>query len=304
MQMKLPGSKLSRRDALIGRMFCLPFYLGLIFFFIGPIVQSIRFSFSDVSLATGHYVLDWVGLGNYHAAFREDLYYSQNLVATLIEMLWRVPVILISSLFIAMLLNQKFRGRTLVRAICFLPVIVASGVILDTIRMDMVASNTMSGNVVSSDTVFQSTALNELLVEAGFSNQIVNLFTTISNNVFDVIYGGGIQMLMFLAGLQGISRSMYEAAEVEGATAWESFWKITLPLLAPVILINVVYTIVDCFTASQNAVMKQVMTGIQIMRFGESAAMLWTYCLVVLAVLGVVFLLFRRATGEREVKQT
>ena len=229
-----------------------------------------------------------------------DLHYGTNLAKTLLDMLWRVPVILISSLFIAMLLNQKFRGRTLVRAICFLPVIVASGVILDTIRIDMIASSTMSGSTVASGTIFQSTALSDLLVEAGFSTQIVNLFTNISNNVFDVIYSGGIQMLLFLAGLQGIASSLYEAAEVEGATAWESFWKITLPLMTPVILINVVYTIVDCFTSSQNAVMQQVMTGLEILRFGESAAMLWVYCVLVLIVLGLVFLLFRRVTGDRE----
>lgn len=294
------GSKLRRRDAMIGRLFCLPFYLGLLFFFIGPIYQSIRFSFSDVTLEVGRYALEPVGIGNYHAIFFEDLHYGTNLAKTLLDMLWRVPVILISSLFIAMLLNQKFRGRTLVRAICFLPVIVASGVILDTIRIDMIASSTMSGSTVASGTIFQSTALSDLLVEAGFSTQIVNLFTNISNNVFDVIYSGGIQMLLFLAGLQGIASSLYEAAEVEGATAWESFWKITLPLMTPVILINVVYTIVDCFTSSQNAVMQQVMTGLEILRFGESAAMLWVYCVLVLIVLGLVFLLFRRVTGDRE----
>ena len=292
-------SRLRSREAMYGRMFLLPLYIGLIFFFLGPVILSIRFSFSEVSLEPGQYVLDPVGFLNYRKIFVEDLHYTGNLVSTLVLMLWRVPVILVSSLFIAMLLNQKFRGRVLVRAVCFLPVIVASGVILDTIRMDMIASSTMSGNVVGSGTVFQSTALNDLLVESGFATEIVNLFTTISNNVFDVIYNGGIQMLMFLAGLQSIPRSMYEAAEVEGATAWESFWKITLPLLAPIILVNVVYTIVDCFTASQNAVMKQVMEGIRLLRFDESAAMLWFYCLVVMLVLGGVFLLFRRASAEK-----
>ncbi|MGN0493646.1 MAG: carbohydrate ABC transporter permease, partial [Acutalibacteraceae bacterium] len=163
---------------------------------------------------------------------------------------------------------------------------------------DMVAANTMQGSVVASGTVFQSTALNDLLVEAGFADKIVKLFTTIANNVFDIIYNGGIQMLMFLAGLQSIPSSLYEAASVEGATGWESFWKITLPGLLPVILINIVYTVVDCFTASQNAVMRQVMQGIKLMRYEEAAAMLWVYCIVIMVFLGLIFLLFRRANDN------
>ena len=294
-QMKKPNMTLERRNSWTGRMFVLPFYVGIIFFFLRPLYQSIRFSFSDVTVESGYYAQKFIGLGNYRHIFTVDLYFLGNLVNTIGQLAWRVPVIIISSLFISMMLNQNFRGRTIVRAICFLPVIIASGVILDSIKMDMVAANAMKGNVISSGTIFQSTALNDLLVQAGFAQKIVVLFITIANNVFDVIYNGGIQMLMFLAGLQSISPTLYEAASVEGASDWESFWKITLPLMSPIILINVVYTIVDCFTSSQNAVMKQVLAGIELLRFGESSAMLWTYCFLIMIVLGLVFLLFKRA---------
>lgn len=291
---------LEQRSAWTGRVFAIPFLIGFLLFFLSPLAQSVRFAFSEVTVEIGNYTTKFVGFQNFYYIFRQDLDYTGNLVDSFVQLAWRVPVIIISSLFISLIIKQNFRGRTLVRAIFFLPVIVSSGVIMDTIKMDMVAANAMSGNVVTSETVFQSQGLVTILQEAGLNEKIVNVFTTVSNNFFDVIYNGGIQMLLFLAGLQNISPTLYEAASVEGATAWESFWDITVPIMTPIILVNVVYTIVDCFIASTNKVMIQVMGNVELLQFGTSAAMLWSYCIAILLLLGVIFLIFRRISAANE----
>ena len=172
--------------------------------------------------------------------------------------------------------------------------IISSGVIMDTIKMDMVAANTMAGNTVTTETVFQSQGLITLLQEAGLNEKIVGVFSTITNNFFDVIYNGGVQMLLFLAALQGVSPNLYEAAAVEGTTAWENFWYITVPMILPIVLVNIIYTIVDCFTASTNRVMRQVMSNIELLNFGLASAMLWVYCIAVLLLLALVFFIFRQ----------
>ena len=286
---------LKARSSITGIMFVLPFTLGMLFFFFAPIAQSIRFMFSDVRVESTGFEAVFTGVENLHYIFRVDLKFSQNLTASILQTLWKVPVIIIASLFIAMIINSEFTGRTVVRAIFFMPVIVMSGVIMDVIKLDMIAANTMGGSVVSVNSVIKSNALNDLLVSSGMSRGLVQFFTMIADNVFDVLYSGGIQMLMFLAALQSISPSLYEAASIEGATAWESFWKITVPMLLPFMLINIVYTIVDCFTASSNLVMKQVMASVELIQMGRAAAMTWVYCGIVLALLGIVFFLFSRS---------
>lgn len=285
---------LETKNAFVGFAFAIPFCIGFIFFFLMPLIQSFSFAFSDVTVEIGGYKTVFVGIQNFYNIFRVDLDYTGNLVNSFSQLAWRVPVVILSSLFIALIIKQEFKGRILVRAIFFLPVIISSGVIMDTIKLDMVAANTMAGNTVTTETVFQSQGLITLLQEAGLNEKIVNVFSTISNNFFDVIYNGGVQMLLFLAAIQGVSPTLYEAASVEGATAWESFWNITVPMVLPIILVNIIYTIVDCFTASSNRVMVQVMSNVELLQFGTASAMLWVYCISVLLLLGIIFLIFRR----------
>ena len=286
---------LQQKNAWAGRLFVSPFVFGVIFFFLGPIVQSLSFMFSTVTLGTDGFNTAFSSFQNLNYIFRVDLQFTQNLILSITKMLWKVPVIVISSLFISMLLNSKFIGKSVVRAIFFMPVIVVSGVILDVIKMDMIANNTMSGNVVTAGVVFKSTALSDLLVASGFAPGIVLFFTMIADNIFDVLYNCGIPMLMFLAGLQTISPALYEAASVEGATKWESFWKITVPMIVPITLINYVYITVDTLTETNNDVMKQVLASVELLKLGEAAAMTWVYCAIVLLFLGLIFLLFSRS---------
>lgn len=214
-------------------------------------------------------------------------------------MLWQVPVILVLSLFFALILNQKFHGKTFVRAVFFLPVILASGIILELINSDVAANQIMSGNAVAGGEITQSDALATLLTDLGLSSKVINFATNISDNLFNLAWLTGIQTVIFLAAVQSISGSLYEAAMVEGASSWEIFWKITLPMISPMILTNFIYSVVDCFTLNTNAVMKQVLNTAAQLKYGWSAAMAWVYFLIIFAVILIVIKIFSALEAEK-----
>ncbi len=282
---------LYQKQALTGHFFCIPLYIGAILFFIIPLFQSFRYSFSKVTPELGTMLTKFIGGENYHYIFRVDADFVTNLISSFTGLLYQVPFILIASLFLATIINQKFRGRTFVRAVFFLPVIVASGVVISLIQSDALSSTMMEGDAET--TIFNASVLEEFLQDIGLNVKIIGYFTTITNNMFDLLWKTGIQTLMFLAGLQGISPTLYEASSVEGATSWENFWLITFPMLIPIILVNTVYTIVDSFTDLSNRVMSQILGTTNNIEYGKAAAMGWTYTVIILLVLSVVFFCFK-----------
>ena len=282
---------LYKSQALTGHAFCIPFYIGAILFFVLPLVQSVRYSFSKVTPDMGSMTAAFIGKENFHYIFRVDTDFITNLIASLMNLLYQVPFILIVSLFLATIINQKFKGRTFVRAVFFLPVIVASGVVISLIQGDALSATMMEGDKESS--IFNSTVLADFLESTGLNQKITEYFTTITNNMFDLLWKTGIQTLMFLAGLQSVPSSLYEASSVEGATGWENFWLITFPMLVPIILVNTVYTVVDSFMDLSNGVMTQILGTTNNIEYGKAAAMGWTYTVIILAVLGLVFLIFK-----------
>jgi len=282
---------LYQKQALAGHAFCIPLYVGTVLFFIVPLIQSIKYAFSNVIPDFGTMSTEFIKWENFHYIFRVDLNFNNNLISSFTGLLYQVPFVLIASLFLATIINQKFVGRTFVRAVFFLPVIVASGVVISLIQGDALSSTMMSGD--KDTTIFNSSVLETYLQDVGLNQKIIGYFTTITNNIFDLLWKTGIQSLMFLAGLQGISPTLYEASSVEGATAWENFWMITFPMLKPIILVNTVYTIVDSFTDLSNGVMAQIIGTTSNIEYGKAAAMGWTYTLIILAVLGLVFLCFK-----------
>ncbi len=294
--MKRLQLSLSARSAWTAQVFILPFYLGFWFFFFSPLIESLRMSFSNVSVSSGSgYTFTWVGIENYRVAFLEDGTFNTNLITSFSQMAWQVPVVIVLSLFLAIIINQKFRGRVVVRAIFFLPVIFASGVALSMINSDSVAGSAIAGNVVSAEGITSMNSLNELLTNAGFNSEVITIATKIANSLFSMVWRSGIQMIIFLAGLQSISPALYEASAIEGATAWENFWKITLPMLTPTILINLVYTIVDTFTDTTNSVMRQVtsMMSNSISKLGLASSFAWIYFLCIGVILIIVMLVFK-----------
>lgn len=290
---------LAQKNAWKGFAFTLPFCIGFLLFFLRPFLQSFSFVFSKVTVETGGYAQEFTRLDNLKYVFTVDANYGTNLLTSLKNLLWQVPVILIASLFFSIIINQKFHGRVLVRAIFFLPVIVASGVVIKVIQSDAAAANTLSGNIVAGGDVTPNTGLLDLLASFNLNESVSTYLSTIISNLFNIVWSTGIQMIIFLAGLQSIPSTLYEASAVEGATAWEDFWKITVPMLMPMILVNTVYTIIDSFTSASNAVMLQVANNSNMMRLGWAAAMAWVYFLLMAAVLALVVLVFSLSSNDR-----
>ena len=281
---------IEQRTALNGHLYVLPFYIGFIFFFLTPIIKSISYVFCNVSFDVTGVLTEFTGLENLKYIFNKDLDFKGNLVTSVTALLWKTPVILILSLLLAMIANINMTGKGVIRSVFFLPVILSSGVVLDTIREDDIAGLMMRGSVVSANgSVVSSNSLANMLEQAGLSISIVNLFINISNNIFDLLFNCGIPMLIFLSGLQGISPSLYEASSVEGATAWDNFWKITLPMIMPIALINLVYIIVDNFASSSNLVMQQVLASVELLKLGEASAMVWVFCVIIAVIFAVFF---------------
>lgn len=281
---------LYQRQALTGNLFCIPLYIGSVLFFLFPIIQSIIYIFSQVTPELGSMHTEFIGMENIIYAFRKDPYFIPNLTSSFTGLLYEVPFILIVSLFLATIVNHKFIGRTVVRVIFFLPTVVASGVIISIIQGDALSTTMMQGEETG---IFNSTVLRDFLTETGLNYKVVEYFNQITNNIFDLLWKTGVQVLMFLAGLQSISPSLYEASAVEGATGWENFWMITFPMLVPIMLVNTVYTVVDSFVDISNKAMEQILGTIGNIEYGKAATMGWAYTIMILLVLGIVYLIFK-----------
>lgn len=290
---KISRLSVSDRHNLNGLLFLLPFILGFLFFYLQPIIESVIFSFSDVKVSLEGYDTKFVGFDNYKFIFTEDEAFNTRVMLDFTNLLWKTPVIIVLSLFLAILINQKFKGRIFIRAVFFLPVIFSAGVVLQIIQGDLVVSSMSSGNSMldNGGATNQTMGLSQLLLQAGIQEKIVEFVTKITNNFFSLIWNSGIQMLIFLSGLQAIPGSLYEAASVEGASAWESFCKITVPMLVPTMLLNIIYTIVDSYSSTSNSVMALITSCINTAKYGYATAMAWVYFIVIGIVIGAVFLI-------------
>ena len=291
---KRAGRRLSfsQQRALCGFLFCLPFVAGFLLLFLAPMIQSIRYAFSTIQLGQSGMTLSFGGLKNFRTALFADPEYVRTIAESVGSMVLQVPVILVFSLFISLLLNQKFRGRTLARAIFFLPVIVVSGIILEILSTDYLSTAIMSGEETIG--AFRGMESHDILVAMGIPQQLIDLMIPVVYDIFNLVWSSGVQILMFLAGLQTIPSSLYECAKLEGATGWEMFWKITFPLISPMLLMNVVYSVVDFFTTSANPVIRMINQQTGNMRFEYAAGLSWMYLLVVLVLLGIVYKLMSK----------
>ncbi len=275
---------MENRESIAGYLFTLPFILGFIFMVLYPFIQSIIFSLSKLEITGNGYELFFVRLENYYKALFVNADFPRILVETLLKMLRFVPLVLIFSFFAAILLNQEFKGRLLARVIFFLPVILGAEIVL---RIEMADYMTL---VQEMDTavdygltnLLSMSTLSDFLLQLKLPQGLLLYIIQGVEKVTEVIRASGIQILIFLAGLQSIPKSLYEAADVEGATGWENFWMITLPLLSPLILTNIVYTIVDFFISPSNPMIDFIQTNaFGGAGYGVSMAMSWIYFLVV-----------------------
>ena len=289
-------ASLDRRKARSGWFFILPFLIGFVLIYLPMLIESVNLSFHTINIGgTGSvgYSLTWAGLGNYQKALFKDTNFAQKLVTGLQNLAFEIPAILIFSLFMAVMLNQKAAGRGAFRAIFFIPVVLSTG-IMESIAAQDIMGEYMEGTEDMTGT--GESAANQLVssmdLQRLFSNMkvgtgLVDYVAIAINNIYNIVNRSGVQMLIFLAGLQSISPAIYESCKIDGATAWETFWKITFPMISPMILVNGVYTIIDSFTTDSNVVMKYISNTYMTDRV-LSSAMSWMYFLIVAAIVGLL----------------
>lgn len=288
---------LQRRKAIAGYIFIAPFIIGFIAFMVMPLLESLRMSFSSVTIYPGQggFVLDYIGIKNFKDAFLVDSEFNRFLTEELSQMIIQVPTTVIVSLFMAMLINQTFKGRGLVRAVFFLPVILSSGVLVGLEYDNSLLSGLEAYITANSQVTSITSVLEDILSNSGFGANFLEVIYDIINNVYNVVMASGVQIIIYLSGLQTISASMYEAAKIEGCSAWESFWKITLPMVSPMVLVNIIYSIVDFFMRSDSEVMTKISeTMIVKMDYGFSSAMAWVYFMAVMLIIAVFSLIISR----------
>jgi ABC-type sugar transport system permease subunit len=290
------GLSLTQKRSLLGVVFILPWLLGFLFLFATPFFQSLQFSFSELKVAPNGYALDFIGFDNFKNALLVDPNFNRILTQSVSEMAYDVPMILFFSLFSATLLNSKFRGRAIARSVFFLPVILASGAIAAAQSaglIQMTGSSEIAKELGLQQTGFDPMMLSFILDSAGIPPWFIEYVTSAVNRILEIIRSSGVQILIFLAALQAVPGSMYEVAKMEGATAYESFWKITFPMVSPLILTNVIYTVIDSFADSQ-VTQTIYQTAFTAQNFGLSAAMAWLYTIVVSIILVVIGVLISR----------
>ncbi len=289
------------RRKLYGLLFLSPFLIGFIMFFLIPIFRTVFYSFNSISVgARGGMEFSPYGFGNYVDLFTkevttesqtlQELFANQNM-----DMLISVPLISIFSLFMALLANRKFKGRAVVRMIFFLPIVLGLAVVTDMLAMTTGSELTETGGSLFSE----STVSIMLLHYSGVPLRILRPIMGYVDNIFDLISQAGVQTLIYLTALQSISPSLYEVAKIEGATTYETFWKVTIPTIMHIILFVVIYTVVEQFLNSQIA--EEVYSfAFEQNKIGVGSALSVVYIFNVLLVLGLVALILGKVAKKYE----
>ena len=301
MKKQVYRSKLMKKRAIAGYFFTLPLIIGICFIFIPNLILAIQFSLQNVELNTGGTGPTWY-LGEptfdyYVRAVTESAGFYVHFGTSMRTFGTNVPVLMIFSLFVAVLLNQKFHGRTVARAIFFIPVILATGII------GAVEDTTGIMGMVESSGVETGTGLDNmatmeitgLLTSMNFNDTLISIVTGAIASIYTVVQDSGMQIFIFLAGLQEIPVSLYEAAQVEGCSAWELFWKITFPMISPQIAVNLIYTIVDTCADTDSELFNFIYTrAFSHHMYSEAMAMYLVYLAAIAGIVGLVFILLAR----------
>ena len=300
---KRKGKSLDKAKGRNGWLFIAPFLIGFVLIYLPMIVESLQFSFGKIHYESTGYWLENVGWANYRYALFEHTTFVQTLWSSIGELLFNVPAIVIFSLFVAVLLNQKMRGRAIFRAIFFIPVIVSTGIIEYIETQDQLADAmgqiATGGNGISASTGGAQEDANAFISVMdvaryfqgmAIGRELVEYVVGIANSVYDIVNKSGVQIMIFLAGLQSVSPAIYESCQMDGATTWEIFWKITFPMISPMILVNAVYTVIDSFTSKENEIMNLINSVYSGEADGQvqSTAMAWMYFLAIILILLLV----------------
>jgi ABC-type sugar transport system permease subunit len=296
-------------------MFILPWVIGALLFFAVPLIESLLFSFSTVTNTGAGFEIDVNGFGNgrgfwdnYRSMLFSDADFLRQLASTAADTAAAVVVITLFSLFTAAMLHGNFKGRNIYRSVFFLPVIMTTGVTYLMLQTGLSGGETLTstsaidaGNAFT----FKVTSLRDIMLQGGVSPGFVEMVAQAANMIFGYVSKSGVQILLFLSGFAKIPVSHYEAAKIEGANAWESFWKITFPVISPVIFLNIVYTMLDSFiTYGTENFGNVTMYAIQKMGFGQTmrfdyaSAMSWIYAAMISLFLIAAYFLVGRPSGR------
>lgn len=275
-----------------GFLFTLPWLIGLVVFFMIPIIQSVIYSFSDLRIDASSVNTTFSGFKNYKFILFEDPNFINNLLSGLKNIFIQVPFILVLSMILGILLNNEFKGRIFFRSLYFLPVIIASGVVLNIFlgaargdATEVAVAESVSFGMIDFSSVLEGLAL---------PTTILDYLSIALDNIFMLIWQSGIQIVLIIAGLQTIPDLLYEVAHVEGATKWEQFWFITLPMMIRTMLLVVIFTIVEVVTINTNPVMEQGYSYFGNIEYGTGSAVLWFYFTIVGVIIAGVMFLFSK----------
>jgi ABC-type sugar transport system permease subunit len=295
------AASLEKRKARGGYIFVLPFILGLLIVYLPVIIDSFKSTFITVKDIAGTKMESFAGFANYQEALFSTPAFVQTLKNGVLSLLVDIPSIVIFSLFIAVILNQKVLGRAVFRAIFFIPVICATG-LMETIDSAASSYNDYMGNQgeginmgmveTEGSGMFSGDSIIGLFESMKIGTELAEFVVSAVNRVSSIIDRCGVQMLILLAALQSISPAIYESCSIDGATTWETFWKITLPMISPMILVSAVYTVIDAFTSHNSAIMKFI-TGQVSANAQVGTAMAWVYFGVIILLVLVVVLVLR-----------
>ena len=281
----------TRKKQMYGRLFILPWMIGFVVFFMGPLVQSLILVFSDLDkerlIAEGAFYTTWNNFANiYHYLFR-DTAYIDDLVTTVGSFVYTIPLIVALSLIVGVILNQKFQGRIVFRSIFFLPVIIATGVVMSYLAGDNTAQTMRGGTTNGID-------ISGILQSMNLTPDITSTLLGFVNQIFDLFWKCGVQIVLFISGLQSIPEQLYEVCRVEGANKWEEFWYVTFPMLSGTTLLIIVFTAIETFVDKQNPIMSYGFAAIEQNMWVEAPTMMWIYFAVVGTILSLAVLLLQK----------
>lgn len=292
-----PG-RLAKREAITGLLFISPWIAGALLFLAYPLIMSFRYALNNIRITPIGMMFNFVGYGNFTQILLSDADFPIKIINYLVSTVLSVPIIVVFALIISIMLNQNVKGKGFFRLIFFLPVIIVSGPILGMLTSEG------AGSITAIDTQSITNAISSVLPSV-LATPICKIFT----NMVMTLWYSGVQILIFLSSLQKLDGSMYEAASIDGGSDWECFWKITLPNMKPMILLNCVYTIVFISNNDTNSIIELIKTsmfsGTQEKGYGYASAMAWLYSLVVLLLVGLFTLLFlaKKDVYEKQVKK-
>ncbi len=285
---------MSRKKSLVGLLFVTPWLAGFFVFFASPLLQAVNYSLNKVTITAAGRKMTYVGIGNYQDIFLKDAYFVDRLLNFLKEIILQLPLILVFSLVIAILLNQSVKGRGIFRTLFFLPIIVVSGPVMQM----LISSGSTTIPLIEQYGLYE-------MIEETVPKFLREPVTGLFGELLLILWYSGVPTLIFLAGLQKIDATLYEASYMDGASSWVAFWKIVLPSIRGMILINSIYVTVFLATSELNEVIDLIRSNMlnASKGFGIASAMAWLYTICILAVIGLCYALFGRARdGEKPKK--